>query len=198
MMALLRSEKLMEIMSTQEASAKPSKILSKLFPSFRIRRENGQSSKSKNGRQIWTKPGKNTTHSSWNDEEQHPELVKRIACVVISLPPPSFYFHSMYEKKNQGSIWSVLLIETFFIFQSTFLTRLIKLMLWCIPLAKEEIVTCDMEMCSTILNCDITEEDYSTTTHHCNARFISTWGNHAVRTRKGSNSAKEDYSCTVN
>ena len=45
MMALLRSEKLMEIMSTQEASAKPSKILSKLFPSFRIRRENGQSSK---------------------------------------------------------------------------------------------------------------------------------------------------------
>ena len=111
---------------------------------------------------------------------------------------PSFHFRSMYEKKNQGSIWSVLLIETFFIFQSTFLTRLIKLMLWCIPLAKEEIVTCDMEMCSTILNCDITEEDYSTTTHHCNARFISTWGNHAVRTRKGSNSAKEDYSCTVN
>ena len=102
MMALLRSEKLMEIMSTQEASAKPSKILSKLFPSFRIRRENGQSSKSKNGRQIWTKPGKNTTHSSWNDEEQHPELVKRIACVVISLPPPSFYFHSMYEKKIKG------------------------------------------------------------------------------------------------
>lgn len=43
-----------------------------------IWRENGQSSKYGRRRQIWTKPGKNTTHSSWNDEEQHPELLKEL------------------------------------------------------------------------------------------------------------------------
>ena len=54
MMALLLSEKLMEIMSTREASATithwlPSKILSKLFPSFRIYEEKMANLLSKDG-----------------------------------------------------------------------------------------------------------------------------------------------------
>lgn len=64
MMALL-SEKLMEIMSTQEASAKPSKILSKLFPSFRMYEEKMANLLSTDGDGKYEPNlGKNTTHSS--------------------------------------------------------------------------------------------------------------------------------------
>ena len=71
----------------------PSKILSKLFPSFRMYEEKMANLLSTDGDGKYEPNlGKNTTHSSWNDEEQHPELVKRIACVVISLPPPVLIF----------------------------------------------------------------------------------------------------------
>ena len=69
MMALLLSEKLMEIMSTREASATitdcQSKILSKLFPSFRIYEEKMANLLSTDGDGKYEPNlGKNTTHSS--------------------------------------------------------------------------------------------------------------------------------------
>ena len=57
----------------------PSKILSKLFPSFRMYEEKMANLLSKDGDGKYEPNlGKNTTHSSWNDEEQHPELLKEL------------------------------------------------------------------------------------------------------------------------
>ena len=85
-------------------------------------RENGQSSKYGRRRQIWTKPGKKYYTFIMKWWRTTSRIAKRIACVVISLPPPVLifdFFHNLYEKNQRWSIWSMLLIETFFI-QSTF------------------------------------------------------------------------------